>query len=200
MHQPPYGPAGPPQGPWTPPPFGQQPPPRRPGPNLAVVIAVSVSVVFVAVVATVVVLVAQTDSEPEPTRTPTFVTPTPTSTTQAQGGGQKFTSTFAGSWKGKITTSSGSWQVQYTLPQAADAGSVQYFQDNKLACIGTVKAISVGGTVLKLDEQTPGCNPNKSGVVKLTSSGSTLLHRWYSNETNYTADSAAYYGTLSRLS
>ncbi|MDX6738403.1 hypothetical protein [Actinocorallia sp. A-T 12471] len=110
-----------------------------------------------------------------------------------------FSRAFAGTWRGALATEDPGWEVQLALPEGEGTGSVQYYQHGRIECSGTVQFVKAAKAELRLDERTPNCSPNKSGIVRLTPRGKGLRHQWYANENDLAEQAPSFDGTLKKV-
>ncbi|ROO91297.1 hypothetical protein EDD29_9050 [Actinocorallia herbida] len=110
-----------------------------------------------------------------------------------------FPRAYSGTWRGALATDEKGWEVQLALPGGADTGSVQYYQNGEIQCTGTVRYVKAGKHELRLDEQTPNCTPNKSGIVRLTAIAKGLRHQWYADQDDLAENAPSYDGTLKKV-
>ncbi|MCD0447703.1 hypothetical protein LO762_00610 [Actinocorallia sp. API 0066] len=156
-----------------------------------VVAAVGAGAVLVLVIAA-----ALLHDEPPPPAAPR------TDPASASGGGPPrgvFPRAFAGTWRGALATDDGGWEVQLALPLGEGTGSVRYYQHGALECRGTVRHLAQRRTVLRLEERTPNCDPNKSGIVRLTVEGDRLRHAWFADADDLAQDAPSFHGVLDRV-
>jgi hypothetical protein len=105
---------------------------------------------------------------------------------------------FGGTWKGKLTTSSGSWSVSVTLAEGTTFGTTQYYSAGSPKCSGTLRALESSDDLVTLRESTPNCDESTSGYVTLSRAGGQILYKWYSTREKMDSGRQGYSGTLVR--
>lgn len=189
----PQGPFGPGYGGW-----GPQPPPQDSGSGP--LLAIMLSVAFVLVVATGGAIAwalwpADREGAGQASPSASATASTPMVTTVPAG---TVPEAFGGTWKGRLTTSSGDWSVSITLAKGTTVGTTQYYSAGAAKCSGTLRMLEGSDDLLTLRESTPTCDESTSGYVTLSRSGDSVLYKWYSTRTRMDSGRQGYSGTLDR--